>query len=141
MSRTHFFFSLEMLLRWTGLPALGIVTRFRDNLLIRLPTMVLPMTVACLDFRSHYGCGAAGDFHPFPLQPSVPFKKDLTGTMLSKHIFFEMSSFNCAAALFSPFAPPGIFYGVFCPVESLKNVTEAVLSLSFRFIDSMKDFS
>ena len=27
------------------------------------------------------------------------------------------------------------------PVDSLKNVTEALLSLSFRFIDSMKDFS
>lgn len=59
-----------------GLPAQGIwmIQKFLLNhpfLHTRLPIMALTKIVASEGFRSLYGCGTAGDSHPFPLLHSL----------------------------------------------------------------------
>ena len=78
----------------TGLPAQGTATRFRiatySPAFPVIPTsgldsisvcyLFLPSTDNCqlitavMGFRSHYGCGAAGDFHPSSSHPFAPAK-------------------------------------------------------------------
>ncbi len=52
------------------------------------PTFPVVMTSGITGFRSHYGCGAAGDFHPSSSHPFVPAKgKSLFNQAFNSNIF------------------------------------------------------